>query len=66
MIFFLIPLMLKKHQFTYTMYLAFEQNKIIFVSSFQHKNFYVDLKIHIKMNKLKKIAIRIPLRCDHS
>jgi hypothetical protein len=28
---------------------------------FQHENFYVDPRVHIKMNRLKKIAIWIPL-----
>jgi hypothetical protein len=37
------------------------KRKTILLALLQHENFYVDPKVHIKMNRLKTIATWIPL-----
>jgi hypothetical protein len=56
------PNNIKKHGLTYTILSHIQtKEKIFLLIPFQHKFFYVDPKVHVKMNRLKTIATWIPL-----
>jgi hypothetical protein len=50
--------MLKKHGLTYiTLSCIQTKEKLFLLVPLQHENFYVDPRVHIKMNRLKTITI---------
>jgi hypothetical protein len=52
----------KKHGLTYiTLSCIRTKEKLFLLAPFQHEFFYVDPRIHVKMDRLKTIAIWIPL-----
>jgi hypothetical protein len=56
------PTNVKKHGLTYTtLFHIPTKEKLFLLTPFQHENFYVDLKVHMEMNRLKTIATWILL-----
>ncbi len=53
---------IKKHGLTYTTLCCIQtKEKLLLLVFFQHEKFYVDVRVHVEMNRLKTIAIWIPL-----
>jgi len=56
------PTNVQKHGLTYiTLSRIQTKEKLILLAPFQHEFFYVDLRVHVEMNRLKTIATWIPL-----
>jgi hypothetical protein len=56
------PTNIKKHGLTHiTLSHIQTKEKIFLLTPFQHDNSYVDLRIHVEMNRLKKIVNWIPI-----
>jgi hypothetical protein len=55
------PINVEKHGLTYTTLSYLQTNIYIYIVPLQHEFFYVDPRIHVKMNRLKTIATWIPL-----
>ncbi len=56
------PTNIKKHGVTYTTLFHIRTKQELFLLTlFQHEFFYMDLRVHVGMNRLKTIATWIPL-----